>query len=107
MSLEMARTQTMTVAGGLLVDLEDAIAALTALDGDRLEGIERRVRETKMRDGFRSLALGASSLGGNELAGIVSRKQVLGILLENTGRNLRVLERLHSRGAYGGDVWVR
>ncbi|RXH55808.1 hypothetical protein [Granulicella sibirica] len=106
MSVEMARTQAMTAAGGLLVDLEDAIAALTALDGDRLEQIERRVNETLGTTDFRTLVSGVAA-GGGELSGLWSRKQVLGILLENTGRNLRVLERLHSRGAYGGDVWVR
>ena len=106
MSLEMARTRAMTAAGGLRIDLEDAIAALTALDGDRLEEIERRVSDTLGTSDFRALVSGVAA-GGSELSKLRSSKQVLGILLENTGRNLRVLERLHSRGAYGGDVWVR
>jgi hypothetical protein len=68
--------------------LDEAIQALTVLDVDRLQSLEKRVSEMERFD----LALSAANLRA-----LLEKKRLLGLILQNCESNLDTLNRLHQR----------
>jgi hypothetical protein len=92
-----------TTTGDLNAALEEAIAALTHFDADKLEEIEGKVSALIAgNDASRLLASENASLDQ-----VIANHRLLGTLLASTSLNLNVLERLHNRNAMGETSWVR
>lgn len=90
----------------LLGRLEDAIASLTVLDGERLETIEREISTMLATGQYDALFARDKSERARELGEVIARQRVLGKLLENTNLNLNVLRGLHRRNRMGSSQWA-
>ena len=74
--------------------LDETIAALSALDIERLLWLEERM-----------LQLAKSGLTGSSMPSLLERQKLLGSVLEATQSNLAGLAQLHERN--GADAWAR
>ena len=73
--------------------LDEAARALTLLDLNKLEHLERRIDE---------IAAGADPSGN--ISAILAKKHLFTMILENCRSNLNALHRLH--GSNTGDQWA-
>ncbi len=107
MTTTTTTTATVTKASDLNAALENAIAALTRFDADKLEAIEGTVSAFFASNDFRTLFPAEDAERQSNLDRIVANHRLLGTLLASTSLNLNVLERLHSRNSIGETSWVR
>jgi hypothetical protein len=75
--------------------LDEAIQALTVLDLNKLERLEERIA---------SLAASREACRGAGLNGILAKRRLLAMILENCRSNLNALNRLHGRNTR--DQWA-
>lgn len=75
--------------------LDEAIQALTVLDLNKLERLEERIA---------SLAASSEACRGAGLNGILAKRRLLAMILENCRSNLNALNRLHGRNTR--DQWA-
>ena len=86
----------MTTYQAIADALDETLDALTGLDADKLEELERRVE---------ALAESKVVCGAIHADSILTKKRVLELLLRSSEENLRALHRLHVRNR--GTQWAR
>jgi vacuolar-type H+-ATPase subunit H len=85
----------MTIHQEVTEIVDETIQALTHLDLDRLQSLERRMA---------ALAKSDLASGRENLETILAKKRLLGFVLQNCESNLDALKRLHRRNAR--DQWA-
>ena len=105
MSASMMKPATVTRASDLSAALDNAIDALTSLDADKLEELERMVTASLAEADQRTLFAENGNEREAQLDKIQASHRLLGTLLASTSLNLNVLERLHSRNSIGDATW--
>lgn len=108
----MDRTMTsnevgVLTTGSLAAALDQAIAALTQLDCERLERIEQEMLSAIAAREQISFLAGDGSERERQIGEIRARQRLLGRLLESTSLNLQVLDRLSERSFSGSHAWAR
>jgi hypothetical protein len=84
----------MTITRQIEATLRETIRALSVLDSERLQSLEKRM-----------MLLGKSGSIAEPMTSLLEAKKALKRLLEQTEDNLSILYRLH--GGNGTDSWAR
>lgn len=86
--------------------IDRTIEALTVLDTERLEAVERDASALFASAGQRPAIAQDAAQQQQDLSEVAARQRLLGHLLANTEMNLSVLRGLHRRRRTGDEPWA-